>query len=366
MNSNTGIPEMGASTLAKVIQTRITTSVQNAFSENLGLIKVYGKLGTVRLGNYPKAYGVKLSERGEEVLLDIPKELVSRLQLRGGETVMALGMLTAQCGRFSDHRLAVHLDVTDMVTADGPEATETEKSDQMTLARLKGLGVRRQPFPLHEAIKVSVVLSRSGQALVDQDFLQELAPIEGQVEIEKIPVNILSAEDIAAGIRRASGNVVAVIRGGGNEDQFDVFENAQVIEALANKKAYRVIGLGHTANTTLLDLLADYAANTPTRAGAHIREMVEHNSRAVVDLNRQLAAQQKVAREAQEALLKARSGEEVATRLVAERDGTIRGLQADLEKRQSGEGKGGYSSLALGLAFAAGVLSIVAYIKFFG
>lgn len=362
MNSKTSIPEMGASTLAKVIQTRITTSVQNAFNENLGLVKVYGKLGTVRLGNYPKAYGVKLSERGEEVLLDIPKELVSRLQLRGGETVMALGMLTAQCGRFSDHRLAVHLDVTDMVTTDGPEMTEVEKSDQITLARLKGLGVRRQPFPLYEDIKVSVVLSRSGQALVDQDFLQELVPIEGQVEIEKIPVNILSAEDIAAGIRRASGNVVAVIRGGGNEDQFDVFENAQVIEALANKNAYRVIGLGHTANTTLLDLLADYAANTPTRAGTHIREMLEHNSRAVMDLKRQLAAQQKTAREAQEALLKARSGEEVATRLVAERDCKIVGLNAEIEKLQ----RGGYSARALGLAFAAGVVvSIVCFIKLF-
>lgn len=45
---------------------------------------------------------------------------------------------------------------------------------------------------------------------MDQDCLQEVVQIGGQVEIEKIPVNIRSTGDIAAGTRRTSGNVLTL------------------------------------------------------------------------------------------------------------------------------------------------------------
>lgn len=364
MNAPVHIPEIGAAALAKLIQTKVSLSVQNAVPESVGLLRVRGKLGTVRAGNYQKAFGVKLLEGAEEVLLDIPKEIISKLQLKGGEVVVATGVLTAQCTRFTNHRVEIHMDVAEIEAADRPEVSEAEKADQMTLARLKGLSVRRQPFPLQESITVSVVLSRSGQAQVDQDFLQELLSVGDQVEIEKIPVNILSAEDIADGIRRANGDVVALIRGGGSEDQFDVFENPDVVEALATKSAYRVIGLGHTANTTILDLLADYAANTPTKAGAHIRDMIEHHTRGMDDIRRRLAEYEKTAAATQDALLKAKTGEVLANRVAQERESQIKSLQKEMS--QSKGRAGAYSAMDMAIAFIVGVAAMVIYVKFIG
>jgi len=55
-----------------------------------------------------------------------------------------------------------------------------------------------------------------------------------------------------------------------------VFEDPRVINALAQRNdAYRVLGLGHTHNTTLLDLVSDFPAKTPSLAGSHIREQIE-------------------------------------------------------------------------------------------
>ena len=51
---------------------------------------------------------------------------------------------------------------------------------------------------------------------------------------------------------------------------------ALVLRAFAARTdAYRVVGLGHTQHTTLLDLVSDFAAKTPSLAGSHIREQIE-------------------------------------------------------------------------------------------
>ena len=47
------------------------------------------------------------------------------------------------------------------------------------------------------------------------------------------------------------------------------------MQAIASFKGYRILGLGHTGNATLSDLVCDYAASTPTKAGLLIAENLE-------------------------------------------------------------------------------------------
>ena len=75
---------------------------------------------------------------------------------------------------------------------------------------------------------------------------------------------------IATALRAIRADIVAVVRGGGDAASFAVFEDSRVLEALATCPAYRVLGLGHTANRTLAELLADHAASTPAAAGVHV------------------------------------------------------------------------------------------------
>lgn len=330
MNAPMKFLELGAAALAKLIQHEVTLSIQNSMEYGGALLRVRGKLGTVRDGNYAKAFGVKLVEGADEVLTDIPKELIARHKIKGGEVVVLTGHLTAQCSRFTNHRVEIHLDAVDLEKLEAGPRGEEDATEQMSIARLRGLGVRRQLFPVGESIRLSLVVSKSGQAQVDQDFLLELQSLSHWVQIERIPVNILSAQEIADGIKRATGNVVAVIRGGGSAEQFDVFEDPIVVDALAAKEAYRVLGLGHTANTTVLDLLADYAATTPTRAGAHVRETILHYNRAVIEASRRVAQ---------------------------EKDSHIQSMQDRLNKSRS-------SRASIGVAFAAGAIAMVLLVAF--
>jgi len=47
-----------------------------------------------------------------------------------------------------------------------------------------------------------------------------------------------------------------------------------MLEAYSQNKAYRVCGLGHSAQFTLFDLISDFSGDTPTAAGYHISEQL--------------------------------------------------------------------------------------------
>lgn len=277
MNAPIPIQEFGVAALAQLIRASLVRSVADNLPGRGGLLRVRGRLSRVRADQaYKTAYDIKLSDGNEEIQLEIPTELLRRHGLAGGETVIACGILKADCSRFTDHRVAIRLEVSELMAADPVQQDVPGTVRAATVESLKGLAVRRHPFPTRTPIRLSVVHSRSGQAMVDQDFLHEIDRLGNQILLERIPVNMLSAADIAAGVARATGDVVAVIRGGGDDSQFEVFDMLPVLEAFASKPAYRVVGLGHTANRTLLDLFAEFSANTPTHAGVHIRELVDH------------------------------------------------------------------------------------------
>ncbi len=80
-----------------------------------------------------------------------------------------------------------------------------------------------------------------------------------------------------------------LIRGGGKEEQFDVFEHPDLLHAWATKPVYRIVGVGHSANNTALDLLSNFVATTSAAAGAHLAELMR-NAR---ETQRTLASAQK-------------------------------------------------------------------------
>jgi exodeoxyribonuclease VII large subunit len=80
----------------------------------------------------------------------------------------------------------------------------------------------------------------------------------------EVPTSMLDPSSLAKAISDADADILVVIRGGGDSDQFRVFDDQRVLKALAGNKAYRITGLGHTGNRTLADLIVDHAA----RAGA--------------------------------------------------------------------------------------------------
>src|SRR3974390_862385 len=65
---------------------------------------------------------------------------------------------------------------------------------------------------------------------------------------------------------------LAIVRGGGDPEWFAAFNDVRVVEALAAHRGYRVLGLGHTGDKTVADLIVEHAAAVPAEAGRHIAE----------------------------------------------------------------------------------------------
>ena len=159
----------------------------------------------------------------------------------------------------------------------------------MTLERLRALSLWRVPFPDRDVISITLIQSTSAAAQVANDCMAELTKLGDAVGVFPVRVNMLDPVAIATAIREATADdILMVIRGGGDAADFEVFEDPRVLTAMAEQKAHRVVGLGHTGNATLLDLVADYSANTPAQAGAYVRERVQQRQRLLGEVGKEL------------------------------------------------------------------------------
>jgi exonuclease VII large subunit len=258
---------------------QIVAAAQESVQVGRQLVAVFGQLGPLRDKGVSTLYfyEVHLSGDGETVYLDIPKELIRKAGICEGDSVKAIGVITTQFNQFTTYRLLFKLNVSDIMLVDAPADVARQRDAQDKLALLKGK-TGRVPFPHESRIYLSVIHSTSGQ--VSDDFQHEIDKVANDVEVtvEYIPVNMTNPKAIAEAIEVATGDILAIIRGGGPVEQFRVFEDSRVIHALARRNdTYRVLGLGHTHDTTLLDVVSDFPAKTPSLAGSHIREQIERH-----------------------------------------------------------------------------------------
>ena len=204
-----------------------------------------------------------------------------------GDHIRAMGVITTACNQCTDYRLLFKVDVSQVMCVDAPPDLARHRDDQATRALLKGQ-TARVPFPHVSPMHLSVIHATAGQ--VSGDFQHEIDKVAHMVDVDDIPVNMLNPDALADAIEAAEGDVLVLIRGGGPVEQFRVFEHPRVITAFAGKtNVSRVVGRGHTPNTTLLDVVSDFAAKTPSLAGSHIREHIERQVYPLLELRSEQA-----------------------------------------------------------------------------
>jgi exonuclease VII large subunit len=158
-------------------------------------------------------------------------------------------------------------------------------------------------FPTGELL-ISYIHGRA--SAVTADFLGQLRRIPAHF-LDPIEVNLREPGSIREGVERARGSVVCLLRGGGADADFEVFNHPDLLDAWRDKAAFKITALGHTQNTTLLDRFSHKVSKTPTEAGTWIIDQIEDQ------INRQHWQQQ--AQEAGAAAQKA--AEDAAQRLEA-------------------------------------------------
>lgn len=156
--------------------------------------------------------------------------------------------------------------------------------------------------------KVRIANIYGNNAIVQKDFSEGLDVSSSYYEIENYSCNITSATAIISKLNEISSmeyDIVALVRGGGDRQSMETFNNVQLSERFIQLNSVTITAIGHTVDETLLDKLADKRFHLPHDYGAGLHAISEKlfqersNSRALLidevkkDVSKQFSEQVK-------------------------------------------------------------------------
>jgi hypothetical protein len=264
--------------LSRVLEKQVEARLGAYSITGLELEGVLGEIGEDR--GYARIYGVHLADAagGASFELSLPRRLAEKARGLEHARVRVRGDLGTNLWR---GRLSFRLDVREMETANARyiEGEGTSEADRSLSSVLRGYRRFRVAFPTPRAkhgaagvLSVCVIHPVSGQVL--DDFLGQLQQPGGvAVDVHALGANMGSADEVREAVAGAEGfDIVALIRGGGARAEFEPLNDVGLLRAWMEKKAYTVSAIGHSGDSTLLDAVSDASCETPTAAGAYIRE----------------------------------------------------------------------------------------------
>ncbi len=164
----------------------------------------------------------------------------------------------------------------------------------------------RQKLLAGAPVKIANIYGHN--AIVQSDFAEGLDVSRAFFTIEEFTCNITSATSILAQLKKLSPqnfDVIALVRGGGDKQSFDAFNDLLLAEEFITLPQLTVTAIGHTVDETLIDQLSDRKFNLPHDYGNSLHRIIEKlneeksNSRAVLidevkkDVTKQFAEQVK-------------------------------------------------------------------------
>lgn len=233
-------------------------------------LAVRGVLGSVSPTKYSVYYKVPFKDtEGNVITVDIPKAL-GEITAYQQKEVIIYGFLKSN---IYTNTLSLFIHATRIQPV--VEMSQEVKEQEATLMELLSFHQRDiKPFPDLDSYRISVIHGISSD--VKSDFERQLKPEqETDIKITYTPINITSADSLKEIIKADKADILVVIRGGGSDGQFEVFNDYELVKEWVSKDAYKIAALGHTRNRTLLDTFASQSCDNPTDAGAFIRKNID-------------------------------------------------------------------------------------------
>jgi exodeoxyribonuclease VII large subunit len=193
--------------------------------------------------------------------------------------------------RVYDKTAKVQIDV-EQVRLVNHDAYVMDATVQEQLAQMGCWPPQRRPLP---AIiqRIGVVTSRHSDALHDFEDTYRKEGGSGVIQVEDVRVQGFQApHQIAQAIERLNRDdkveVIALIRGGGREDELAVYNDIAIAQAICQSAIPVITGIGHQRDDTLADQMADFKAITPTAAAL---ELAKHVPQVVAPIPAQVQSQ---------------------------------------------------------------------------
>lgn len=154
--------------------------------------------------------------------------------------------------------------------------------------RAEGLFPPRRKAEPTRIKRIGLITSRSSRAIGDFETAYQksgeravLAPLTWQyvqLEGERARQSILDGLALLESNREV--DVIAIIRGGGRNREMAVFDEVDILRAIAGSAKFIVTGIGHQRDHCLADDFADYVAATPTAAATYLAELCQRSTPA--------------------------------------------------------------------------------------
>jgi len=141
----------------------------------------------------------------------------------------------------------------------------------------------------NEPIRIANIYGHS--AIVQHDFNEGLNISSGEFDITDFTCNITSATSILQKLQELKPmqfDIIALVRGGGDRQSFDVFGDVDLANEFINLNSITITALGHTVDESLIDKLADRRFHVPLDYGDGLHKIIEKlkeeksNSRAIL------------------------------------------------------------------------------------
>ena len=234
------------------------------------VIGVLGEFPPVRFGTIYRLPLTDPDVAATAAYMNVKETTLERAGVRPGDLVRVTGAVTAELFRGD---VSIRLQVF-AIEHEALEEAPRQRVENLALDTIRRLALNKRPFPVIAQPTLALIHSAASEARVADDFLGALGSAVPPENIRRIPTSMRDTAALAKALRDARADIVALVRGGGEALDFQVFERPEVLDALGACLGYRVLGLGHTADRTLAELVADHAASTPAAAGEHVRRQI--------------------------------------------------------------------------------------------
>ncbi|WP_424933702.1 exodeoxyribonuclease VII large subunit [Amaricoccus macauensis] len=250
----------------------LSGAVKRVIEGEFGHVRVRGELGRV---SRPRSGHVYLDLKDDRAVLNgvIWKGVVRGLEVQPeeGMEVIATGRLTTFPGNSRYQIVIEHLAPAGV----GALMAMLEKRKKALEAEGLFRPDRKRPLPFLPEV-IGVVTSPSGAVI--RDILHRLAdrfprrvllwpvPVQGEKCAASVAAAIQGFNALPKGGAMPRPDVLIVARGGGSVEDLWGFNDEAVVRAVAASDIPVISAVGHETDTTLIDLVADQRAPTPTAA----------------------------------------------------------------------------------------------------
>lgn len=237
--------------------------IDRFYEENREEVFVKGKV--TKINAYKNgARTMELTERGNKIIVYCPgkKELKNNIEL---------GTEVSVKGHFSIYKNQMMSDGKLQIQATEVKNLGREKWDIKPFKKYikKNKKTKKLRFWRRQRVRIALITSKNSEARKD------ILNVVGRFyEVEEHFVNLYNPKEIAAKIsvlNDSEYDVILISRGG--MERLEVFNSYPILNEIYKSEKITMTALGHANFSSLSDIVADYAYNTPSAAAYELNRL---------------------------------------------------------------------------------------------